>query len=97
MYQDTTTRDELIFPLAIMRILRHFSIPIPNSPYFTTMGAISASFVQWSEAQLQPKWPCVEMDDPMASAVPPSSLAPSTYAPSSLATGVTLEAIMVQL
>ena len=46
VYQDTTTRDKLIFPSVITRILRHFSIPIPDSPYFTTMGAISASSVQ---------------------------------------------------
>ena len=50
VYQDTATRDKLIFPSAITRILRHFSIPIPNFPYFTTMGAISTDSVQRSEA-----------------------------------------------
>ena len=50
VYQDTTTRDKLIFPSAIMQILRHFSIPIPNSSYFTIMGAINASSVRRSEA-----------------------------------------------
>ena len=35
VYQDTTTHDKLIFPSAIMWILRHFSIPIPLSPLFT--------------------------------------------------------------
>ena len=53
VYQDTTTRDKLIFPSAITRILHHFSIPIPDSPYFTTMGAISTSSVWWSKAQLR--------------------------------------------
>ena len=52
VYQDTATRDKLIFPSAITRILRHFSIPIPDSPYFTTIGAINADFVRRSEAQL---------------------------------------------
>ena len=37
VYLDTATHDKLIFPSAIMHILRHFSIPIPDSPYFTTM------------------------------------------------------------
>ena len=35
VYQDTTTRDKLIFPSAIMWILRHFSILIPLYPLFT--------------------------------------------------------------
>ena len=52
VYQDTATRDKLIFPSVIMRILCHFSIPIPDSPYFTIMGAISAESVRRSEAQL---------------------------------------------
>ena len=94
VYLDMATRDKLIFPLTITRILRHFSIPIPNFPYFTAMGAISAGSVQWSEAQLRPKWPRVEMDDPATTTVPPLFLAPSTSAPSSSAAGVTLEAIM---
>ena len=51
VYQDTATGDKLIFPSAITRILRHFSIPILNSPYFTTMGAIDISSIQRSEAQ----------------------------------------------
>ena len=50
VYRDTTTRDKLIFPLAITQILHHFSILIPDSPYFTIMGAISATFVRRSEA-----------------------------------------------
>ena len=31
VHRDTATRDKLIFPLAIMRILHHFSIPFPVS------------------------------------------------------------------
>ena len=55
VYQDTATYDKLIFPSAIMWILRHFSIPIPLSPLFTTMGAISIGSVRRSEVQLQMK------------------------------------------
>ena len=46
VYLDITTRDKLIFLLAIMCILTHFHIPIPSFPFFTTMGAISAGFVR---------------------------------------------------
>ena len=42
-YQDTATRDKLIFPLAIMWILRHFSIPA--FPYYTTISAIDVGSV----------------------------------------------------
>ena len=52
VYLDIATHDKLIFPLAIMRILSHFHIPIPSFPFFTTMGAISSSSVLRSEAQL---------------------------------------------
>ena len=37
--KDMTTSDKLIFPLAIMRILHHFFIPIPDSPLYTIMAA----------------------------------------------------------
>ena len=89
VYQDTATHDMLIFPSAIMWIFLHFSIFIPDSPYYTTIGAIDASFVQRSKAQLQPKRPHIESTSPAASTVP------STSAPSSLTSDVTLEAIMV--
>ena len=87
VYLDTTTRNKLIFPLAITQILRHFSIPILGSPYFTTVGAISVGSVWWSEAQLQLKQPRTETINPAIFAVPPSSLVVS----------VTLEAIMAWL
>ena len=87
VYRDTVTHDKLIFPSAITRILHHFSIPIPVSPFYTIMGAISAASVRRSEAQIRPKWPCTEMTDP------PASTIPSTFAPSSSSGGVTLEAI----
>ena len=50
VYQDTTTHNKLIFSSTIMRILRHFSIPILDSPYYTIMGAISTTSIQRSEA-----------------------------------------------
>ena len=51
-YQDMATRDKLIFPSTITRILCHFSIPIPISPYYTIVGVFGASSVRQSEAQL---------------------------------------------
>ena len=50
VYQDMATRDKLIFPSTIMRILHHFSTSIPDSPYYTTMGAIDVDSVWRSEA-----------------------------------------------
>ncbi|XP_075665344.1 uncharacterized protein LOC142635008 [Castanea sativa] len=88
VYKDTTTCDKLIFSSAITWILRHFSIPIPDSPLYTIMGAISVASVQRSEAQLRPKRPRTETTDP------PASTIPSTSAPFSSVGGVTLEAIM---
>ena len=40
-YQNTITRDKLIFPSAIMCILTHLHITIPPFPHFYVMGAIS--------------------------------------------------------
>ena len=53
VFRDSTTRDKLIFPLAITRILHHFSISFPKSPHFTVMSAIDAATVRWSKAQLK--------------------------------------------
>ena len=50
VYRDTATRDKLIFPSAITRILRHFSIPFPSSDHFSFMCAIDAATVKCSEA-----------------------------------------------
>ena len=41
VHKDTVTRDKLIFPFAITRIIHHFSVPYPQSSHFTVMGAIS--------------------------------------------------------
>ena len=51
VYRDSVTRDKLIFPSAITRILRHFSVPFPPSDHFSYMGAIDAATAKRSEAQ----------------------------------------------
>ena len=87
VYLDTATYDKLIFPLAITRILQHFSITTPLSPYFTVMSAISIGPIWWSKAQFRPKRPQVETTDPTTLATPPS-LALSSSAPSSSTAGL---------
>ena len=52
VYKDTVTRDKLIFPYAIMRILRHASVCYLKSPHFSIIGAINGASVRQSEAQL---------------------------------------------
>ena len=76
------TRDKLIFPLTITRILSHFSVLFPIFDHFHVMCAIDATIIKWSEA---------------GSAAPPTPSAPSTSTPSSSTRDVTLDAIMVQL
>ena len=49
-HRDSATRDKLIFPSAITRILRHFSIPFPLFDHFHIMGAIIAATVKRSKA-----------------------------------------------
>ena len=46
VYRDTATRDKLIFPSAITRILHHFSIPFLVSDHFHVMCAIDAATVK---------------------------------------------------
>ena len=89
VYKDTTTCDKLIFPSAITRILRHFSVPFPTSNHFHVMCAIDATTVKRSEAQLCSRW--------SDAAAPPTPSALSTSTPSTSARGMTLDAIMVQL
>ena len=50
VYRDSTTRDKLIFPSAITRILCHFSVPFPLSDHFHVMCAIDAATIKWSKA-----------------------------------------------
>ena len=91
VYKGTATCDKLIFPSAIMRLLRHFSIFYPESPHFTFMCAINATTVWRSAAQLRPRKPRIE------TIAHPASTTPSTFTLSSSTSGVTLKAIMAQL
>ena len=50
VYLDSASHDKLIFPSAITRILRHFSIHFPSSDHFTVMCAIDYATVKHSEA-----------------------------------------------
>ena len=57
VYRDTATHDKLIFPLAITRIFRYFSILFPFSPHFSMMDAIDAATIRQSKVQLIPRRP----------------------------------------
>ena len=45
VYRDTATRNKLIFPLALTRLLRYFSISYFESPHFPVMCVIDAATV----------------------------------------------------
>ena len=53
VHLDLASHDKLIFPSAITRILRHFSIPFPSSNHFTVMCAIDYATIKRSEAQFR--------------------------------------------
>ena len=50
VHLDSASRDKLIFPSAITRILRHFFIPFPSSDHFTVICAIDYTTIKRSEA-----------------------------------------------
>ena len=50
VHRDSTSYNKLIFPSAITRILRHFSIPFAASDHFSYMCAIDPATVKRSEA-----------------------------------------------
>ena len=50
VHLDSASRDKLIFPSAITRILCHFSVPFPSSDHFTIMCSIDYATVKRSEA-----------------------------------------------
>ena len=93
VHLDSTSCAKLIFPSAIMRILRHFSIPFPSSNHFTVMCAIDYATVKRSEAQF---WS--QQSDAAAPSFrsAPSRSTPSASTPSSLGV-VSLGDVMVQL
>ena len=53
VHLDSASRDKLIFPSAITRILRHFSVPFLFSDHFTVICAIDYATVKRSEAQFR--------------------------------------------
>ena len=93
VHLDSTSHGKLIFPSAITRILRNFSVPFPSSDHFTVIYAIDYTTVKRSEAQFR-----LRQSD---SAAPPSRSTPSRFAPSasvpSSSSDVTLGDIMAQL
>ena len=50
VFRDMVTHGKFIFPSAIMRILRHFSVSFPSSDHFFVMGAIDTTTVRQSDA-----------------------------------------------
>ena len=93
VHLDLASYDKLIFPSAITRILRHFSVPFPFSDHFSIMCAIDYATVKRSEAQFRSR----QTD----SAAPSSHSAPSrstssTFTPS-FSSDVSLGDVMVQL
>ena len=50
IYRDTTTRDKLIFPSTITRLLCHFNVLFPSFETFHVMGAIDVGTVKRSKA-----------------------------------------------
>ena len=93
VHLDSASRDKLIFPSTITRILRHFSVPLHVSDHFTHICAIDAATIKRSEAQFRSR---------QKSTTPPSHSAPSRFAPSastpsSSISDVSLGDIMLQL
>ena len=93
VHLDSASRDKLIFPSAIMRILCHFSIPFLSFDHFSIMCAIDYATVKRSEAQFRSR----QMD----SAAPSSRSAPSQFTPFASAPSsfgdVSLGDVMAQL
>ena len=50
VHLDLTSRNKLIFPSTITRILHHLSVPFPSSDHFTVMCVIDYATVKRSEA-----------------------------------------------
>ena len=94
VHLDSASRDKLIFPSTITRILRHFSVPFPFSDHFTIMCAIDYAIVRRSEAQFRSRQ-SDSAASPSRSAL--SCSTPSTSAPPSSSGDVTLGDVMAQL
>ena len=90
VFQDSVSRDNLIFPSTITRILRHFSVPFPAFDPFTFICAIDAATVKQSEAQFR-SW---QQDSTPPSRPTPFRFARPTSTPSSSLSDVSLGDIM---
>ena len=53
VHLDSASRDKLIFPSAITRLLHHFFVPFLMSNHFTHIYAIDAATVKYREAQFR--------------------------------------------
>ena len=93
VHLDSASRDKLIFPSAITRILLHFSVPFPMSDHFTHICAIDAATVKRSETQFRSR----QTDSATPTRLAPSRSTRSTSTPSSSTSDVSLGDIMVQL
>ena len=93
VHLDSASRNKLIFPSAITRILHHFSVSFPSSDHFTVMCAIDYAIVKCSEAQFR-SWQTDSAAPSSRSA--PSRSTPSASAPSSSG-DVYLGDVMAQL
>ena len=93
VHLDSASRDKLIFPSAITRILRHFSIPFPSFDHFSIMCAIDYATVKRTEAQFRSRQ--TDSTTP-SSCSAPSRSTPSASAPSSSGV-VSLGDVMAQL
>ena len=91
VHRDTTTRDKLIFPSAIIRILCHFSVPFLSSDHFPIMCATDYATIKHKEVQFRSR-----QSDSIAppSRLAPSHSAPSTFAPSFSTSDVSLGDVM---
>ena len=93
VYRDSASRDKLIFPSPITRILCHFFVPFPSSDHFTVMCAIDYATIKRSEAQFR-SWQTASVAP--SSRFAPSRSTPSASAPSSFG-DMSLEDVMAQL
>ena len=92
VHLDSVSRDKLIFPSSITRILHHFSVPFPMSDHFTHICAIDYSIVKRSEAQFRSR----QTDSATPTRPTPSRSARYTSIPSSSTRDLSLRDIIAQ-
>ena len=93
VHLDSASRDKLIFPSAITRILCHFSVPFPSSDHFSFMCSIDYTTIKRSKAWFQSRQ--TDSAAPSSRSAPFRST-PSASAPSS-SSDVSLGDVMAQL